>query len=613
MSEVIETQGQTEESANVGGDALDFTKLVEETLNLPEEGQVVPGRIAKIIGQDVYIDIGGKSEGVARIYEFKEEELKEGNEVFVYIESLEGRDGKTIVSKHKADFLRAWDRIKEIYEDHETVQAKVVRQVKGGLMVELLGVKAFLPGSHLDVRRVKSISSFVGKTIEVKVIKLNKARKNIVVSRREVIEERIERTRQWLMQIKPGDVLEGTVKNLTDFGAFVNFGEIDGLIHISDLAWHKVKDPSEVVQPGDRVKVKVLDVDPDNMKLSLSLKHLTPHPWEKIKEKYPVGTKIKGRVTRVMDYGVFVEIEPGIEGLVHISEMTWGKPPRHPSDLVKEGETVEVVVLNIDVEKQKLSLGMKQAKPDPWSMIEEKYPKGTVVKGTVVDFGNFGAYIEIEDGIEGFLHVADISWTKKFSRPEEALRKGQRLRLMVTGIDKRNRTLELSLKDLQPNPWDEIIRRIPVGSHIKAPILEVVERGVVVEVDKGLEGFVPQSHLVRRGNPLENYKVGEELNLQVLRVEPQRKRVLVSEREYVRAKERADLARYRPEPARINLGELLRGELERLQALRESREQEEEASESEPSETKAQEVPSGEPESSETSPDESSEEASSGH
>ncbi len=560
-----------------GGEEKAFLKLLEESLNPPKEGEIVKGKIVKVTPQEVYVDIGAKSEGVSPRVEFKDPNIEPGQEVYVYVESIDGRDGRTIVSKHKADFLMAWDRIKEAYQNNETIDAKVLRQVKGGLIVDIFGVDAFLPGSQIDIKKVKSIPSFVGKNIKVKVIKLNRARKNIVVSRKEVIEEEMEKNRQVLLSIKPGDIIEGTVKTITDFGAFVDIGGIDGLIHISDLSWYKIDHPSRVVSPGERVKVKVLEVDPENFKLSLSLKHLTPHPWESVKKKYPIGSKVTGIVKKVVDYGAFVELEPGIEGLVHISEMTWGKLPDKPSDIVSEGDRVEVVVLNVDVEKQRISLGMKQAVPDPWSLIEEKYPVGSIVKGVVRDFGNFGAYIEIEDGIEGFLHVADISWTQRFTHPQEALRKGQRLRLKVLNIDRRNRFLELGLKQLRRNPWDEISRRIPPGTHLKATVVGTSEKGLTIEIDKGLQGFVPQSHLEKRGDPRENYNIGEELNLQVLRVEPQRKRIILSEREYYRTKEKEELARYRPEPAKINLGEILQAELEKLEELRAGESESEEA------------------------------------
>ncbi len=577
MKEMERANNVTEEPKNLkGGDELGFVELLEEKLNPPKEGEIVKGTIVKVVQDEVYIDIGAKSEGVAPKSEFKEEELEPGKEVFVYIDALDGRDGRTIVSKHKADFLRAWDKIKEAYQSNQTIEAKVLRTVKGGLMVEVFGVNAFLPGSQLDLTRVKNIPSYVGKTIPVKVIKINKARKNIVVSRREVLLEEQEKLRQKLMEIRPGDVIEGVVKNVTDFGAFVDIGGIDGLIYISELSWTKIGHPSEVVKPGDKVKVKVLEVDPENMKISLSLKLLQPHPWEKVKEKYPVGTTVRGTVKKIIDYGIFVELEPGIEGFVHISEMKWGKPPRHPSEVVKEGARVDVVVLNVDIEKQRISLGMKQAQPDPWALIEEKYPVGSIVKGVVKEFENYGAYIELEDGIEGFLHVADISWTQKFAKPEEALRKGQKLRLKVLKIDKKKRLLDLGLKHLSPNPWDEIEAKIPPGTHLKAPIKQITDKGVVVEVDKGLDGFVAVSHLQKKGDPAKNYQVGEELNLQVMKIEPKRKRILLSEREYYRAKEKEEVARYKPEPAKINLGEILQAELQRIEELKEEEEKSQE-------------------------------------
>ncbi len=415
------------EETQKGGDTEDFLSLLENTFHTPREGEVVEGTIVKVTPQEVYVDIGAKSEGVAYRREFKEPDLKPGQKTHVYVESIDNQDGRTIVSKHKADFMMTWDRIKEVYSSGETIEAKVLRQVKGGLIVDVFGVDAFLPGSQIDVRKVRSIPSFVGKKVGVKVIKLNRLRKNIVVSRKEVVQEEMEKVRERLMEIRPGDIVEGEVKNLTDFGAFVNVGGVDGLVHTSDLAWHRIPHPSAVVSPGDKVKVKVLEVDPENLRLSLSLKHLQPHPWEGVAQKYPIGSKHVGIVKKIIDYGCFVELEPKVEGLVHLSEMVWGRRPNHPSEIVSEGEQVEVVILNVDVEKQRISLGMKQARPDPWSLVSEKYPVGSIVKGEVTEFANYGAYIKIEDGIEGFLHVADLSWTQRFSHPQEALKKGQKL------------------------------------------------------------------------------------------------------------------------------------------------------------------------------------------
>ncbi len=569
----------------------EFAKLLEEEDKQPivKTGDVVEGTVIKVTDREAFVDIGAKSEGVIPLSEFRGEEVKPGDKVQVYVERLDPQEGIIRLSKHKADFLLAWDKIKEAYNENRTVEAKVLYQVKGGFMVEVFGVEAFLPGSQVDLKKVKNFSAFVGKTIPVKVVKINKPRKNIVVSRKEVLEEELERARERLMSIKPGDEIEGVVKSITDFGVFVDVGGVDGLIHISDLAWTRVKDPHEVVQVGEKVKVKVLSVDPENLRLSLSLKHMMPHPWEKVAERYPIGSKVKGRVTGITDFGAFVELEPGIEGLVHISEMQWGQPPAHPSEVVRVGEEVEVVVLNVDVERQRISLGLKQAKPDPWADIEERYPEGSEVEGKVVDFDNYGAYVELEPGITGYLHISNISWTKRFSSPEDALSKGQRIKVKVLEIDKKSRLVEVSLKHTRPNPWIEIQKRLPRGTEVKAPIVKVTERGVVVEIDEGLEGFVPQSHLQRRGNPKENYQVGQEISLVVLEVEPDRKRVVLSEREFARRvaeREREELAaKFKPEPARINLGAMLRAELQKLDELR--KQAQEQKSEEEEGETEA--------------------------
>ncbi|MGB9824988.1 MAG: 30S ribosomal protein S1 [Candidatus Hydrothermia bacterium] len=565
----------------------EFEELLQKSISVPKEGDVVKGVIVKVTPQEVFIDIGTKSEGVCPRVEFKDPDIKPGDEVYVYVDAIDGKDGRTVVSKHKADFLMVWDRINEAFKNEEIIDAKVVRQTKGGLMVEVFGVDAFLPGSQIDVKKVKSIGAFVGKTIKVKIIKLNRQRKNIVVSRKEVIEAELEAQRMKLLSMKVGDVVEGVVKNVTDFGVFVDVGGVDGLIHISDLSWTKVDDPSSILKPGDQVKVKVLDIDPENNRLSLGYKQLQPHPFEQVAKKYPIGSLHKGTVKKILDFGVIVELEPGVEGLVHITEMRWGKPPVHPSEMVKEGDRVDVVVLNVDIEKQRISLGMKQATPDPWSLIDEKYAEGTVVRGTIKDFDSQGAFVELEDGIQGYLHVGDISWTKKYKSPEEALKRGQKLRFKVLSTDKRGRMVILSLKHMRPNPWEEIERTLLPGTEIKAPITEITDRGIYVEIQGALEGFVPANQLYRKGNPAEQYKVGEELNLKVFRVEAAKKRITLSEKEYYRALEKMEaqqkqaaeqqaVAGIKSEPVRINLGEILRQELQKLEELKNIMEEPEE-------------------------------------
>lgn len=566
----------------------ELEELLQKSITVPKEGDIVKGIVVKVTPTEVFIDIGTKSEGVCPRVEFKDPDIKPGDEVYVYVDVIDGKDGRTIVSKHKADFLMVWDRINEAYKNDEIIEAKVVRQIKGGLICEVFGVDAFLPGSQIDTKKVKSISSFVGKTVKIKIIKLNRQRKNIVVSRKEVVEAEQEAIRMRLMSIKIGDVLDGTVKNITDFGVFVDVGNIDGLIHVSDLSWSRVDDIQSVVKPGDVIKVKVLDIDYENNRLSLGYKQLQPHPFEKVASKYSIGSVHKGVVKKILDFGVIVELEPGIEGLVHITEMRWGKPPVHPSEVVEEGDKVDVVVLNVDVEKQRISLGMKQAVPDPWSMIDEKYPVGSVVKGTIKEFDTQGAFVELEEGIQGYLHIGDISWTKKYKSPEEALKKGQKLRFKVLTTDKRGRMIMLSLKHMRPNPWEEIERTLQPGTEIKATVTEVTDRGVFVDIQGALEGFVPANQLHKKGNPVEQYTPGEELNLKVFRVEPAKKRITLSEREFYRAKEKAEAAAskaeeaiaqqagVKSEPVRLNLGEILRQELQKLEELKNIMEETEE-------------------------------------
>ena len=543
-----------------------------------KEGDIIEGKVLKITEREVFIDIGAKSEGVCPLSEFKDpNEIRKGSQVYVYVEEVEGKDGFTVLSKSKADFILAWDKIKAICDENRTVNAKIIRKVKGGLVVDIFGVDAFLPGSHIDVKVVKNFSQWVGKEVPVKVLKINKLRKNIVVSRKAAIEEEIQKKKERIeKEFKIGDVVEAEVKNITNSAVFVDVNGIDGTVPIHELSVRKIKHPSEVVSIGDKMRFKIISIDIENLKLILSLKALLPSIWEEIEKKYPLGEKVRGKVKKILDYGILVELEPEIIGFVHLSEMSWKKSIKHPSEIVKEGMYVDAIVLDIDKEKGKISLGMKQTQPDPWSYVEEKFPVGTILRGIVKGFDNFGAFVEIEEGVEGYLHIADISWTRRFNSPTEALKIGQKLKLRVNEIDKKNRMIYLSLKHLRPNPWEEIKRRLTPSTCLKAVITEVSPRGIIVEVDKGLEGFVPVNHLVRKENLTEAYKVGEEINLKVIRVEPQKKRVLLSEKEYEKIMEKKELEKFikkGEEPTRIQLGEVLKGELEKLFNIEEEKEE----------------------------------------
>ncbi|MEO0231176.1 MAG: 30S ribosomal protein S1 [candidate division WOR-3 bacterium] len=544
-----------------------------------KEGDIIEGRILKITEREVFIDIGAKSEGVCPLSEFKNpEEIKKGSSVYVYVEEVEGEDGFIILSKHKAEFILAWDKIKAIYDENRTVNVKVIKKVKGGLVVDVFGVDAFLPGSQIDLKLVKNFSQWVGKEIPVKIIKINKLRKNIVVSRKAAIEEEIAKKRERIeREFKIGDIVEAEIRNLTNSAVFVDVNGIDGIVSVQELSSRKIKHPKEVVSIGEKMKFKIIGIDLENLTLHLSLKALLPSIWEELEKKYPLGERVRGKVKKILDYGILVELEPEIVGFVHLSEMSWKKSIKHPSEIVKEGMYVDAIVLDIDKEKGKISLGMKQTQPDPWSAVEENFPVGSVVRGIVKGFDNFGAFVELEEGIEGYLHIADISWTRRFHKPEEALKIGQKLKLKVIEVDRKNRILYLSLKHLRPDPWEEIKKRLSLVGSIKAPITEITSRGIVVEVDKGLEGFVPANHLSRKGNLNEIYKIGEEINLKVMKVEPQKKRILLSEKEYEKLMEKKEIEKFikkTEEPVRIQLGEILRGELEKLFNIEEESEKE---------------------------------------
>jgi small subunit ribosomal protein S1 len=521
-------------------------------------GEIVSGTVVKKLPNAVLIDLGLKAEGVLPLEEFRNpEEVTEGQEIKVYLDALEDREGFPVISKKKADFQLAWEKIKEKSESAEGVPATVIKRVKGGLAVEVMGLDAFLPGSQVDLRPVPNLDALVGRELEVKIISVNWYKKNIVVSRRVLLEERQEEARRQLFaRISIGDLIDGTVKTITDFGAFVDIGGVDALLHISDLAWNKVVHPKEVVNVGDELKVKILSADEKTGRITVGLKQLTPHPWEKVEEKYPIGTRIKGRVTTLAEYGAFVELEKGIEGLIHISEMSWTKNIHHPSQILTADQDVEAVVLNIDKDNRRISLGLKQTMPDPWSLIEEKYSVGQRVEGKVRALKDFGAFVEIEEGIEGLIHNADISWTKRVKHPRDELKKGQTVETVILGIDQENRRITLGYKQTQEDPFYQISKELSEGDVIKARIVDLPKPGVVVALEHGIEGFVPLSHLARGGKKAkEKYQIGEELELKVIRIDLNHRRIALSEKALVAPEEIAEpppppRERRRPRPVR---------------------------------------------------------------
>ncbi len=512
--------------------------LYEGTLETIEQGEIVTGRVLAISDGQVVVDIGFKSEGTIPIAEFGDPPAIEvGDEIEVFLESVEDQEGQVVLSKTKADFMRVWDRIKDAYDSNQIVEGRLVRRIKGGIVVDLFGVDAFLPGSQIDIKQVKNFDQFIGDVFPFRIIKLNKNRRNIVVSRRVVLEEERERLRKQILEtLEVGQVRMGTVKNITDFGAFIDLGGLDGLLHITDIAWGRVGHPSEVLSIGEEVQVKVLNYDEERERISLGMKQLQAHPWENIEGKYPMGTKVIGKVVSITDYGAFVELEQGVEGLVHISEMSWTQHIRHPSKLVTIGDQVEVMILKVDKEEQKISLGLKQVQPDPWDELDAKYPSGTRMKGTVRNLTNFGAFVEIEEGIDGLVHISDMSWTKRIRHPNEVVKKGQELDVVVLNIDKERRRISLGHKQTIDNPWATLAVTYAVGNVTHGKISRLLERGVVVDLDGDVEGFVPASQLgleeVKRIE--DHFAEGDPVPLKVVEFDEGQKKIVLSVREYLR-------------------------------------------------------------------------------
>lgn len=550
-------------------DTNDFSALFEESLRTINEGDVVKGEIVHVDNEFVLVDIGFKSEGQIRASEFVDTKgdliAKVGAEVEVLVVRKEDEDGRIILSKEKAAKIKVWDQIKDIYHSKGTIKGKITSRVKGGLSVDI-GVFAFLPGSQIDLWPVRDMDTFIGTDHHFKIVKYDKRQGNIVLSRRALLEEeRMALREKTLEQLEEGAVVKGAVKNITHYGLFVDLGGIDGLVHITDMSWGRVGHPSEMHQIGDDVEVKILSFDREKERVSLGMKQLTPDPWLAIEEQYPVGTKIRGRVVSLKDYGAFIEIEQGVEGLVHVSEMSWTKKIRHPSQILDVSDEVEVVVLKTDIGKKRLSLGIKQAEPNPWDIIAEKYPVGTTIEGVIKNIADFGIFIGIDEGIDGLVHISDLSWTKRIRHPSDLFEKGQEVQAVVLNIDKDNERFSLGIKQLTPDPWEEIPRRYSPNTQVSGKVTSTTDFGVFIELEEGIEGLVHVSELPKEGDgkPLEQYQVGEVVEARVIHVSRDEERIGLSIRKLDQPIEESTYDSYlnNKEEARSNLGELLKEEL----------------------------------------------------
>ena len=514
-----------------------FVELYDKTLSDIQQGQIVMGRVLAITDQEVLVDIGFKSEGAIPLEEFGEPpEVNIGDKIEVYLDTIEDADGRLVLSKKKATFMRLWDKVVEVYNQGGTLEGKCVRRIKGGIVVDLMGVDAFLPGSQIDVKPIRDFDALIGQIFTFKVVKVNRLRKNIVVSRRVLLEESMAEQRdKVLLELEKGQEREGTVKNITDFGVFVDLGGVDGLLHINDLSWGRVKHPSEVVKLDEKIKVVVLDFNDAKDRISLGMKQLQPHPWDGIGDKYPVDSVAKGRIVSITDYGAFVELEKGVEGLIHVSEMSWTRHGVHPSKIVNMGEDVEVKILDIDKERKRISLGLKQLTPDPWEGIEEKYPAGSKFRGRVRNMTNFGAFVEIEEGIDGLIHISDLSWTRKIKHPSEILKKGDEIDVVILDVNKKDRRISLGFKQLEEDPWPTFEETYKVETVTTAKIIRFVDKGIIVELPLGLEGFVPLSQMPESSMAQiqQAYKVGDDLELSVIEFDRNNKRVVLSRKKVI--------------------------------------------------------------------------------
>ena len=517
-----------ENGTNVNANCDDLAKMYDETLNKVSEHQVTEGTVISIDKKEVIVNIGYKSDGIIPASEFRyNPDLKIGDKVEVYVENQEDRKGQLVLSHKKARLTQSWDRVNEALDNDEVIQGYIKSRTKGGMIVDVFGIEAFLPGSQIDVHPIRDYDIFVGKTMEFKVVKINQEFRNVVVSHKALIEAELEaQKKEIISKLEKGQILEGTVKNITSYGVFVDLGGVDGLVHITDLSWGRVSDPHEVVSLDEKIHVVILDFDDEKKRIALGLKQLTPHPWDALDPNLKVGDKVKGKVVVMADYGAFVEIAPGVEGLIHVSEMSWSQHLRSAQDFMHVGDEVEAVILTLDREDRKMSLGIKQLKADPWEDIETKYPVGSKHTAKVRNFTNFGIFVELEEGVDGLIHISDLSWTKKVKHPSEFTTVGADIEVVVLEIDKENRRLSLGHKQLEENPWDTYETLYTPGSTHKGKITEMMDKGAVITLNEGGEGFATPKHLVKEDGS--QAKQGEELDFKVIEFVKDTKRIILS-------------------------------------------------------------------------------------
>ncbi len=509
--------------------------MYEDTLNEIEEKEIVTGRVASVDEDYVIVDIGFKSEGIVQANEFPDEvieNLQPGDEVDVFLDQVEDQEGQLILSRRKADILHAWETIERAAETGEVIEGYIKRRIKGGMVADIMGIDAFLPGSQIDVRPVRDFDAYVGKTMEFQVVKLNMSAENVVVSHRALIESDLEEQREEILStIEEGQVLEGIVKNITDFGVFIDLGGVDGLLHITDLSWGRVEHPSEIVSLDQHLNVAVIDFDEESKRVSLGLKQLQPHPWNEIDLKYPENIQVQGRVVSIADYGAFIELEKGVEGLIHISEMSWTQHIKHPSQLVSKDDIIDCVVLNVNEPEKKISLGVKQLEKDPWEDIDKRYPVGSKHTGTVRNLTNFGVFVELEPGIDGLIHISDLSWTEKINHPNEVIDKDEEIEVVILAIDFENRRITLGHKQIEENPWEAFAEEYGGSNKVEGEVVKITDKGVFASLPHGLEGFLPASKTEADGEPSENFEEGDSVEAFVIELDETNKNITLSQRE----------------------------------------------------------------------------------